>query len=123
MYGQRSSCLRANVGTVAIREGRIIAAGYCGAPHGLPHCTSVGCEVVDGHCIRSVHAEANLVAWAARTGTSLESTTMYCTHEPCRNCAKLIANAGIEMVWYGEAYEDNATPMLRALGVGVHQWG
>lgn len=107
LYAGRSSCLRANVGVVAVKEGRIIAAGYVGAPSGMPHCLDVGCEIgPDGGCIRSVHAEANMVAWAARTGTALEGTEVYCTHQPCLSCAKLLLNAGISKFRYNLFYRD-----------------
>lgn len=121
LYGQRSSCPRANVGAVAVRDGRIIAAGYCGAPSGLRHCTDIGCDIgPDGGCTRSVHAEANMIAWAARTGTELEATEVYCTHQPCYNCAKLLANAGITALHAAEYYRDKAGwNLLKALGVRV----
>lgn len=106
LYGLRSSCLRAKVGVVAVREGRIVAAGYVGAPSGMAHCLDVGCEIEDGGCIRSVHAEANMIAWAARTGVALEGTEIYCTHMPCLPCAKLLLNAGIDKFRYDLPYRD-----------------
>jgi dCMP deaminase len=107
LYARRSSCLRANVGAVAIREGRIVATGYVGAPSGMPHCLDIGCEIgPDGGCTRSVHAEANLVAWSARTGTPLQDTTIYCTHAPCYACAKLLGNSGIVGFVYVFDYRD-----------------
>lgn len=104
LFGRRSSCPRANVGCVATLEGRIIASGYVGAPHGLPHCLEVGCELENGHCVRTVHAEANLIAWAARIGTSLLGSTVWCTHSPCRRCAQLLSNAGVEKLVYQDRY-------------------
>jgi len=106
LYGQRSSCPRAQVGVTATREGRVVASGYVGAPHGQPHCDEAGCIIVDNGCIRSVHAEANMIAWAARTGTSLVDTVVWCTHAPCLSCAKLLINAGIDTFVWQYAYRD-----------------
>lgn len=100
LYGQRSSCPRARVGAIAVRDGRIVAAGYNGAPAGQPHCLDVGCAMDHAHCVRAVHAEANLISWAARTGTPLIGTTLYCTNLPCLACTKLIINAGVMELKY-----------------------
>jgi dCMP deaminase len=102
LFGQRSTCPRAQVGAIAVWRGRIIASGYVGAVSGQPHCAESGCDMQDGHCVRTVHAEANVVAWAARAGVSLNGATLYCTHGPCLNCAKLLINAGIVTVVYRE---------------------
>jgi dCMP deaminase len=124
LYAGRSSCLRANVGVVAIREGRIVATGYVGAPSGMSHCTEKGCLIgPDGGCIRSVHAEANLVAWSARTGTALQDTTVYSTHMPCLNCAKLLANSGIVGLVYALDYRDESgLYLLRSLDIEVEKY-
>src|SRR4030095_13483856 len=107
LYAQRSSCLRARVGAVAVRDGRIVATGYVGAPSGMKHCLDVGCDIgPDGGCIRSIHAEANLVAWSARTGTTLEGTEIYCTMACCYACAKLLLQAGIDEFVYVLDYRD-----------------
>lgn len=123
LYAGRSSCLRANVGAVAVREGRIVATGYVGAPSGMPHCLDVGCDIgPDRGCIRSVHAEANLVAWSARTGTALQGTEIYCTHLPCYACAKLLCNAGIsKFVWQLPYRDKQGLRLLQDLGIVVHQ--
>lgn len=107
LFGQRSSCPRANVGAIAVRDGRIVASGYVGAPSGQPHCDEVGCELEMGHCVRTIHAEANLVAWAARVGTSLEGTHVWATHSPCRKCAQLLANAGVAWLHYHYLYDED----------------
>jgi len=120
LYGNRSSCPRAQVGVIAVREGRITAAGYVGAPSGLPHCLDVGCEIENGGCIRSVHAEANMIAWAAREGIPLRGTEVYCTHLPCLACAKLLANAGIKSLHYDIDYRDpRGGQLLQQLGVNM----
>lgn len=117
LFGRRSSCPRAAVGCIAVLEGRIVASGYVGAPHGQPHCLDVGCEMENGHCVRTIHAESNLVAWAARTGTSLLGTTVWCTHSPCRRCAQLLANVGVKHMIWNEQYDTKGTSTLRSLGV------
>lgn len=124
LYGQRSSCPRAEVGVTATKEGRVIASGYVGAPHGQPHCIDAGCIIgADGGCIRSVHAEANMIAWAARTGTSLEGTTVWCTHSPCLNCAKLLINAGITRFVYLYEYRDTSgLALLHDMGIPRHDF-
>lgn len=121
LFGRRSSCPRADVGCIAVLEGRIIASGYVGAPHGQPHCTEVGCAMKDDHCERTVHAEANLVAWSARVGTPLLGSTVWCTHSPCLNCTKLLANAGVEKIVYSSGYW--AAPdfqYFKALGINLY---
>lgn len=104
--GSRSTCLRRRVGAVLVRDRRILATGYNGAPRGLPHCREVGCEMEHGHCVRAVHAEVNAVVQAALHGVSTEGATLYCTSQPCYACAKLIVNAGVVRVVDQEAYDD-----------------
>lgn len=119
LFGQRSSCPRANVGAVAVLDRRIIATGYVGAPSGLPHCDEAGCTIgPDEGCVRTIHAEANLVAWAARTGTKLEHSIIFCTHEPCLNCARLLGNVGIKaLVWKYPYRNHEGTYLLQSLKV------
>jgi dCMP deaminase len=118
LYARRSSCLRAQVGAVAVREGRIVSAGYVGAPAGMPDCIANGCEIENDGCIRSVHAEVNLIAWAARTGTPLQGTEIYCTYTPCLNCAKLLINVGITKYYFMTDYRDyRGTQLLWRLGI------
>lgn len=113
-----SSCIRNNrqVGCVIVRDNKVITTGYNGAPTGIRTCRE------RGECIRdklgipsgtrsevcySVHAEQNAIIQAARDGVSLVGTTIYVTHQPCNNCAKMIINAGIEKVVYLNGYPDN----------------
>lgn len=120
LYGRRSSCPRADVGVIAVRAGRVTAAGYVGAPAGLAHCDQIGCLMESGGCIRSVHAEANMIAWAAREGIALFGTDVYCTHLPCLACAKLLANTGISSLYYEQDYRDHrGGQLLTDLGVKV----
>jgi len=106
---RRATCERARIGAVIAKENRIVSTGYNGSPSGLPHCTEVGCEPdSDGGCIRTVHAEANAIAFAARNGIPLEGGVLYCTYSPCLNCARLIINSGIKEVVYEKVYRVEA---------------
>jgi len=115
---KRSTCLRAQVGAIIVRDKRILTTGYNGAPTGLPHCTEVGCLIVNGHCVRTLHAEQNAIIQAALHGVSVQGGTMYVTHQPCLTCAKMIINAGIKRVVYGGEYPDElAVSFLEQAGV------
>lgn len=100
----RGTCDRKNVGAVIVLNRAILSTGYNGAPRGLPHCDDVGHEMVDGHCVRTVHAEANAIAQAARNGVAINGADIYTTASPCYDCFKLLINAGIRRVVYGEFY-------------------
>lgn len=102
--GSRSTCDRAHVGAVIAKNKVIMSTGYNGAPRGLPHCDDIGHEIVDGHCIRTVHAEANAIAQAARNGSPIEGATIYQTVSPCYDCFKMMVNAGIQEVVYRQFY-------------------
>lgn len=102
----RSTCPRKSVGAVIVRDKAVLATGYNGSLRGLPHCTDVGCLMENGHCVRTVHAEANAILQAARHGTRIEGADIYVTASPCWNCFKLITNAGIGRVFFGEFYRD-----------------
>lgn len=119
----RGTCTRAQVGAVISREGRIIATGYVGAPAGLPHCTEEGCVLgPHGGCSRTVHAESNAIAFAARFGTSTDGAELHSTHSPCDNCAKSIINSGIRRVVFEHEYRDPAgLKLLDEAGVIIHR--
>lgn len=102
----RSTCDRKHVGAVIVRDRIILATGYNGSIRGLPHCDDVGHLMQDGHCVRTVHAEANAIVQAARTGVRIESGAIYVTASPCFGCFKLIANAGLSRIVFGEFYRD-----------------
>jgi dCMP deaminase len=102
----RSTCDRKYVGAVVVRDKSILATGYNGSIRGLPHCDDVGHSMEDGHCVRTVHAEANAIAQAARQGVRIDASTIYVTASPCWGCFRLIANAGIVRVCFGEFYRD-----------------
>lgn len=115
---QRSTCPRASVGAVIVRERRILTTGYSGAPEGLPHCLEVGCIIEDDHCQRSLHAEQNAIIQAALHGVSIAGGTIYITHQPCNTCAKMIINAGLKRVIYAGEYPDQlARNFLAEAGV------
>lgn len=101
----RGTCSRHRVGAVVALDGRICATGYNGAPRGLDHCDHRFDPANEG-CRDATHAEANAVAFAARTGVALEGATLYTTLSPCLACAMLIVNAGIARVVYAVGYRD-----------------
>src|SRR3954454_7668125 len=106
LIARRSTCNRGNVGCLAVQGQRVVASGYNGSAPGSPHCLEVGCDVPDENtgCQRTIHAEANLVAWAARNGAQLEGATVWSTHSPCLKCAQLLVQAGIDIFVYLEPY-------------------
>jgi len=111
---ERSTCPRAKVGAVIVRDKNILATGYNGSPAGLPHCSEVGClmymsktptgEVVE-NCYRTIHAEINAIAQAAKNGASIRDADIYITHTPCIHCFKTIINTGIRRVYYDREYK------------------
>ena len=117
---KRSTCPRAAVGAVIVKDRRILTTGYNGSPMGLPHCTEVGCLMVDGHCVRTLHAEQNAIIQAALYGVTVNDSAIYVTHQPCLNCSKMIINAGIKRVVYGGNYPDStARAFLSEAGVAL----
>ena len=102
----RSTCPRKHVGAVIVRDKTILSTGYNGSIRGLPHCDDVGHIMDGGHCVATVHAEANAIIQAAKNGVRIEGAELYTTASPCWSCFKLIANAGIGRIYYGEFYRD-----------------
>jgi len=102
----RSTCPRKSVGAVIVRDKSILSTGYNGSIRGAPHCDEAGCLMENGHCVRTVHAEANAIVQAARNGVRLDGAEIYVTASPCFNCFKLIVNAGIRTIYFGEFYRD-----------------
>lgn len=122
---KRSTCNRGKVGCVIVQDRRIVSTGYNGSPAGAPHCLEIGCEPhtnthVEG-CFRTVHAEANCIAWAAKWGQSTNGGTMYSTHSPCHECAKLIVSAGITEFFYQTSYRAERLDVLEAAAVTYTQ--
>ena len=120
---KRSTCDRARVGAIIVQDKRILTTGYNGAPRGLAHCDEIGHMMVNGHCARTLHAEQNAIIQAALHGVSTEGSTIYVTHQPCLNCAKMIINAGIRRVVYAGAYPDEASQaFLAQAGVALQRF-
>lgn len=116
----RATCPRASVGAVLVRDHRILTTGYNGAPRGVAHCTQGGCIIVNGHCVRATHAEANAIVQGALHGVGLQDATAYCTHQPCVNCSKLLISAGVVKIVYQDAYPDAvAAELLAEAGVAL----
>ena len=127
LVATRATCPRRQVGAVIVRDRRILATGYNGAPRGLPHCP-VGGQDHDwpdgcmraGHCIRSLHAEQNALLQAAMIGIACEGTTIYVTCQPCNACAKMLINAGVRRVIYeGDYPDDFSLELFRESGMEV----
>jgi dCMP deaminase len=120
LVSSRSTCRRRRVGAVLVKDKRILASGYNGAPSGLPHCLDVGClrelnRIPSGErheLCRGLHAEQNVIIQAARHGIPIQGATLYCTTMPCNICAKMIINAGISTVYFEEGYDDELSREL-----------
>lgn len=124
----RSTCLRRSVGALAVRDRRILATGYNGAPAGLAHCLDVGClrkelGIPSGQrheICRGLHAEQNVVIQAAINGINISGADLYCTTHPCVLCAKILINCKIDKVYYADSYPDElASRMLVEAGIEV----
>lgn len=145
LVSQRSTCLRSQVGAVVVKDGRIVSTGYNGPVSGMPPCVQPNPSIDDldiknpyfftpwgkeyserrclgAGCTRSLHAETNAIAFAARAGVSVEGCIMYCSLSPCINCAKVIVNSGIKELKYREDYRDTSgLELLRKAGIKVEK--
>ena len=128
MVAKRSTCLRRHVGAILVKDKRILATGYNGAPSGLKHCEEVGCirqnaSIPSGErheLCRGLHAEQNVIVQAANHGIAIDGATIYCTNKPCVICSKMIINAGIKKIVYDEGYNDPlADQMLVEAGLEI----
>ena len=126
LVAKRSTCMRRAVGAILVKDKRILATGYNGAPAGLRHCEEVGClretrSIPSGErheLCRGLHAEQNVIIQAAYHGISIKGSTLYCTNKPCAICTKMIINAGIRKIVYEEGYDDDlASQMLTEAGI------
>ncbi len=126
MVAERSTCLRRKVGAVAVKDKRILATGYNGAPSGLEHCLEQGClrekmNVPSGQrheLCRGLHAEQNVIIQAAVHGVGLDGAILYCTNQPCLICAKMLINCRFKSVYFLEGYPDQlAAALLKEAGV------
>ena len=111
---ERSTCKRAKVGAVIVRDKNILATGYNGAPAGMPHCIDVGCLMyqsktpngdTEENCFRTIHAEMNAIAQAAKNGSTIKDASIYITHTPCIHCLKVLVNTGIKSIYYEKPYK------------------
>lgn len=122
VVSRRSTCIRRNVGAVIVKDKRILATGYNGAPSGLAHCIDVGClreelGIPSGErheICRGLHAEQNAIIQAAKYGIAIEGSTIYCTVEPCSLCTKMLINSKIVRIVYKEPYPDDLARRLLA---------
>ena len=128
LVAKRATCLRRQVGAVIVRDKRILATGYNGAPRGLPHCAETGClrekmGIPSGQkqeLCRGLHAEQNAIIQAALSGVSIADSQLYSVTRPCIVCAKMIINAGIKRVVFEDSYPDDLSKeMLDEAGVEV----
>ncbi len=128
LVSERSTCLRRHVGAVLVRNKRILCTGYNGAPSGMKHCLDIGClreklgippsERIE--ICRGIHAEQNALVQAAAFGIGVSGATLYCTHEPCVTCTKMLINAGIRKFVVVEPYPDElARQMVKEAGIEV----
>jgi dCMP deaminase len=114
LVAQRSTCTRRKVGAIAVKEKRILATGYNGAPRNMRDCLEIGClreelSVPSGQrheLCRGLHAEQNVIIQAAVHGVSLRESSVYCTHQPCLICAKMLINCGVSAVFFESPYPD-----------------
>lgn len=119
----RGTCSRLYVGSVITRDRRVIAGGYNGSISGDAHCLDEGCKVVDGHCIRTIHAEQNALMQCAKFGVPTQGAEIYVTHFPCLHCTKLIIQSGIRHIYYETPYrmDEYMMELLNQAGVGTTQ--
>lgn len=120
----RATCPRKHVGAVIVRDRAVLSTGYNGSLRGLSHCEDVGCVMEDGHCVTTVHAEANAILQAAKNGIAVDNAELYTTASPCWPCFKMIANAGIRKIYYGEFYRDERSrEVARQIGIDLVDLG
>ena len=106
LISMRSTCNRLNVGSVLVKNNRIISTGYNGGISGEDHCIDAGCYVEDNHCLRCLHAEENAILQCALQGVSTKGSQIYVTHFPCVHCMKKILQAGITKIYYNYYYKE-----------------
>ena len=131
LVAERSTCCRAKVGAVIVKDKNILSTGYNGSPSGLPHCTDVGCLVyksitpdgsVEENCFRTIHAELNAIAQAAKHGSSINNADIYITHTPCIHCLKVLINTGIKNIYYQREYKiERIADMIEQAGINLIQ--
>jgi len=129
VVAERSTCRRHHVGAVAVKDKHILATGYNGAPSGFKDCLELGClrdelNIPSGtrqEICRGIHAEQNVIIQASLHGVSLEGSTIYATHTPCNQCAKMLVNAKIERYVSFGRYDDNSfIDLFREAGIELN---
>lgn len=131
LVAKRSTCLRRHVGAILVKDKKILATGYNGAPSRLDHCLDIGClrqqlNIPSGErheLCRGLHAEQNAIIQAAYHGVAIRGAILYCTNHPCIICSKMIINSGIDRIVYEEGYADElASGMLKESGIKVEKF-
>ncbi len=121
VVSSRSTCPRKFVGSVIVRDKTILSTGYNGSIRGMPHCSEVGHMMENDHCVATIHAEANAIIQAAKNGVIIEGASIYVTASPCWSCFKMIGNAGIRRIVFGEFYRDERIfSVAQQLGIELH---
>lgn len=115
VISRRATCDRLWAGAVLVKDGMVLSTGYNGAPRGLPHCSEVGHRLINGHCVRTIHAEVNTIIQAAYHGVTTRNSTLYALYFPCEHCAKLLINAGIGRLVFRHIYKNLDQPYVRKL--------
>ncbi len=132
LVSKRSTCLRRQVGAVLVKDKKILATGYNGAPSRLDHCLDIGClrqekGIPSGErheLCRGLHAEQNAIIQAAYHGVGIQGAALFCTNHPCIICSKMIINAGIRQIVYEEGYADAlASRILKESGIRIKRFG
>jgi len=130
LVSQRSTCLRRRVGAVIVKDKRMLATGYNGAPSGLAHCRETGClrdrlKIPSGQrheLCRGLHGEQNAIIQASLYGISVKGSTVYITNQPCIICAKMLINAGVAEIVIADGYPDPmAMDFLKEAGIKVRK--
>ncbi|PLX24442.1 cell division protein DedD [Candidatus Parcubacteria bacterium] len=128
MVSKRATCDRGRQAAIIVKDNQILVTGYVGSPVGLPHCDDVGHMMkevhhedgsVSNHCVRTLHAEQNAIAQAAKRGVAIDGGTMYCRMTPCRVCAAMLINCGIKRVVTQNKYHQGQTGLLEEAGLEV----
>ncbi|MEE6679962.1 ComE operon protein 2 [Pediococcus pentosaceus] len=119
----RSTCTRLSVGAVIVRDRRVIAGGYNGSVSGDVHCIDEGCYLVEGHCVRTIHAEMNAVLQCAKFGVATDGAEVYVTDFPCLQCTKMLLQSGIIKINYLRNYHNDqyAVELLKRKNVEIKQ--
>ncbi|MGA3231985.1 ComE operon protein 2 [Lactiplantibacillus pentosus] len=123
LLSSRSTCERLSVGATIVRDKRIVAGGYNGSVSGDVHCIDEGCYLVDGHCVRTIHAEMNAILQCAKFGAATDGAEIYVTDFPCLQCTKMLLQAGITKIHYLRNYhnDDYAMSLIERKHVALQQ--